>query len=216
MADEAEEVVEITSNADALVLNLGTIAKAKMQAMETAAAAAKNKGIAVVLDPVGVMASKLRLVFALKLLNEGLVTIVRGNYAECLALLEEKAEGRGVDSNGNVTDGLRVAKDAAEKYNCVFAVTGVTDYVSNGKQALVLTGAGCMTTTLCACCAAVTKDPLLAAALGIVIMGQAAELAAGFMETKDGPGMFKTRLFDGVYHVTTKWNVLHLDPERKQ
>ena len=143
--------------------NLGTIAKAKMQAMETAAAAAKNKGIAVVLDPVGVMASKLRLVFALKLLNEGLVTIVRGNYAECLALLEEKAEGRGVDSNGNVTDGLRVAKDAAEKYNCVFAVTGVTDYVSNGKQALVLTGghelltqitgAGCMTTTLCACCA---------------------------------------------------------------
>ena len=34
MADEAEEVVEITSNADALVLNLGTIAKAKMQAME--------------------------------------------------------------------------------------------------------------------------------------------------------------------------------------
>ena len=240
MADEAEEVVEITSNADALVLNLGTIAKAKMQAMETAAAAAKNKGIAVVLDPVGVMASKLRLVldpvgvmasklrlvFALKLLNEGLVTIVRGNYAECLALLEEKAEGRGVDSNGNVTDGLRVAKDAAEKYNCVFAVTGVTDYVSNGKQALVLTGghelltqitgAGCMTTTLCACCAAVTKDPLLAAALGIVIMGQAAELAAGFMETKDGPGMFKTRLFDGVYHVTTKWNVLHLDLERKQ
>ena len=212
MADEAEEVAEITSNADALVLNLGTIAKAKMQAMETAAAA--------------VMASKLRLVFALKLLNEGLVTIVRGNYAECLALLEEKAEGRGVDSNGNVTDGLRVAKDAAEKYNCVFAVTGVTDYVSNGKQALVLTGghelltqitgAGCMTTTLCACCAAVTKDPLLAAALGIVIMGQAAELAAGFMETKDGPGMFKTRLFDGVYHVTTKWNVLHLDPERKQ
>lgn len=49
---------------------------------------------------------------------------MRGNYAECLALLEEKAEGRGVDSNGNVTDGLRVAKDAAGKYNCVFAVTG--------------------------------------------------------------------------------------------
>ncbi len=34
MADEAEEVAEITSNADALVLNLGTIAKAKMQAMD--------------------------------------------------------------------------------------------------------------------------------------------------------------------------------------
>lgn len=226
MADAAEEVAEITAKADALVLNLGTLAPAKMQAMVLAARAAKTKGIHVVLDPVGVMASRLRLAFALKLLAEGLVTIVRGNYNECLALLEAKAEGKGVDAAGEVNDGLRVAKDAAEKYNCVFAVTGVTDYVSNGKQALVLTGghelltqitgAGCMTSTLCACCAAVTEDPLLAASLGIVIMGQAAELAAGFMETKDGPGMFKTRLFDGVYHVTTKWNVLHLDPERKQ
>ena len=34
MADEADEVAEITANADALVLNLGTIAKAKMQALE--------------------------------------------------------------------------------------------------------------------------------------------------------------------------------------
>ena len=25
-----------------------------------------------------------------------------------------------------------------------------------------------------------------------------------------------TEIIDGVYHVTTKWNVLHLDPERKQ
>lgn len=227
MADESEEVAEITAAADALVLNLGTISQLKMQAMEIAAAAAQIKDIPVILDPVGVMASRQRLDFALKLLGDGLITIVRGNYNECLALLEQKAEGRGVDSSGNAAaDGLRVAKAAAEKYGCVFAVTGVTDYVSNGKQALVLTGghelltritgAGCMTTTLCACCAAVTKEPLIAAALGIVIMGQAAELSAGFMEIKDGPGMFKTRLFDGVYHVTTKWNVLHLDQERKQ
>ena len=226
MADETEEVADITAGADALVLNLGTIAKLKMQAMQIAAATAKKKGIPVVLDPVGVMASALRLDFALQLLNDGLISIVRGNYNECLALLEKKAEGRGVDSAGNVADGLRVAKESAERYGCVFVVTGATDYVSNGKQTLVLTGghemltqitgAGCMTTTLCACCAAVTKDMLLAAALGVVIMGQAAELSENFMEKKDGPGMFKTRLFDGVYHVTTKWKVLHLNLERKQ
>lgn len=226
MADAAEEVAAITAKADALVLNLGTINTTKMQAMLLAAEAAQTKDIPVVLDPVGVMSSQLRLEFALKLLTAGLVTIVRGNYSECLALLERKAEGRGVDADGSVTDGLRVAKEGAERYGCVFAVTGATDYISSGKQALVLTGghqlltqitgAGCMTTTLCACCAAVTKEPLTSAALGVVIMGQAAELAAGFMETKDGPGMFKTRLFDGVYHVTSKWDVLHLDPERKQ
>ena len=64
-------------------------------------------------------------------------------------------------------------------------------------------------------CAAVTKDYMTAAALGVVIMGQAAELAAGFMEKKDGPGMFKTRLFDGIYHVTGKWNLINLKPEER-
>lgn len=225
MADEKLEAEAITSGADALVINIGTISALKMEAMRISAVTAKKKGIPVILDPVGVMASSLRLNFALELLNAGMVSIVCGNYTECLSLLENKADGKGVDSEGNATDGLRVAKEAAQKYNCIFAVTGATDYISNGKQAVVLTGghellasitgAGCMTTTLCACCAAVTKDMLLAAALGIVIMGQAAELAAGLLEKKDGPGMFKTRLFDGVYHVTTKWNILHLEPERK-
>ena len=57
MADEPEEVIEITAGADALVLNLGTLSFNKQIAMERAAQAAKAKGIPVVLDPVGVMAS---------------------------------------------------------------------------------------------------------------------------------------------------------------
>ena len=69
MADEPEEVEDITAGADALVLNLGTISFNKQIAMERAAAVAKKKGISVVLDPVGVMASKMRLSFALQLLN---------------------------------------------------------------------------------------------------------------------------------------------------
>ena len=122
-------------------------------------------------------------------------------------------------------EALRTAKDAAAKFGCVFAVTGPIDNISNGKQAVVLnnghpllqdiTGSGCMTTTLVACCAAITKDMLVAAALGVVIMGQSAELAANFLEKKDGPGMFKVRLIDAIYHVTTKWNLVNLKPEEK-
>lgn len=228
MADEPEEVMEITAGADALVLNLGTINFTKQIAMERAAEAAKAKGIPVILDPVGVMTSKLRLDFALKLLNKGYISIVRGNHSECAALLEGKAGGRGVD---NLTEGteegeaLKTAKDAAAKFGCVFAVTGAIDNISNGKQAVVLnnghpllediTGSGCMTTMLVAACAAVTKDMLVAAALGVVIMGQSAELAANLLEKKDGPGMFKVRLIDCVYHVTTKWNLVNLKPEEK-
>ena len=47
MADDPEEVEEITSNADALVLNLGTFSFNKMIAMEKAAVLAKEAGIPV-------------------------------------------------------------------------------------------------------------------------------------------------------------------------
>ena len=45
-------------------------------------------------------------------------------------------------------------------------------------------------------------------------MGQGAELAASFLEKKDGPGMFKARLFDGVYHVVNQWSALNLEPKK--
>ncbi len=228
MADEPEEAAEITAGANALILNLGTLNFNKQIAMERSVAAAKAKGIPIILDPVGVMASKFRLNFALQLLNNSCIDIVRGNCSECSALLNGTASGQGVDNiEGETEEGvaLKVAKDAAAKFNCVFAVTGAIDNISNGKQAVVLnnghpllqdiTGSGCMTTTLVGCCAAVTKDMLVAAALGVVIMGQSAELAANFLEKKDGPGMFKVRLIDCVYHVTTKWNLVNLKPEEK-
>lgn len=228
MADEPEEVEAITAGAAALVLNLGTINFTKQIAMERAAAVAKQKGIPVILDPVGVMSSPLRLNFALKLLKQGYISIVRGNHSECAALLLGTAGGQGVDNQlGGTEEGaaLKTAKDAAKKFGCVFAVTGAVDNISNGKQAVVLnnghpllediTGSGCMTSMLVAACAAVTRDMLAAAALGVVIMGQSAELAANFLEKKDGPGMFKVRLIDCVYHVTTKWNLVNLQPEEK-
>lgn len=228
MADEPEEVEEITAGANALVINLGTLNFNKQIAMERSAMVAKKKGIPVVLDPVGVMASTMRLDFALKLLNKGYIDIVRGNFSECQALLLGKTSGHGVDNleaGVEECEALKTAKDAATKFNCVFAVTGAVDNISNGKQAVVLnnghpllqdiTGSGCMTTMLVACCAAVTKDMLVAASLGVVIMGQSAELAANFLEKKDGPGMFKVRLVDCVYHVTTKWNLVNLKPEEK-
>ena len=136
---------------------------------------AKAKGIPVILDPVGVMTSNIRLDFALKLLNKGYISIVRGNHSECAALLDGKTGGRGVDNLAEGTEegeALKTAKDAAAKFGCVFAVTGAIDNISNGKQAVVLnnghpllqdiTGSGCMTTMLVAACAAVTKDMLVA------------------------------------------------------
>lgn len=229
MADEPEEMEEIVLGADALVINMGTINYNKMISMERAATVAKDKGIPVVLDPVGVMSSSLRLEFALKLLEEGFISIVRGNYSEVKAIVTEELKGKGVDAleTGADAEGeaLKLAQKGANKYGCIFAVTGAVDSISDGKRAVVLnnghpllsdiTGAGCMTSALIGTCAAVAEDMLVAAACGIVIIGQGAELAANFLDKKDGPGMFKVRLMDGVYHVTTKWNLVHLEPEQK-
>lgn len=228
MADAPEEVADITAGSDALVLNLGTVSQDRKKAMEIAAAAASENKIPVILDPVGVMSSRTRLDFALKLLKDHKITVVRGNYSECRALLQEEAQERGVDNlcTPDQADALKTVKETAQKYNCVVAMTGQVDYISDGLHALMIngghplmtriTGAGCMTTTVVAACVAVADEKLEGAMLGLIIMGQAAELAAGLLEKKDGPGLFKARLFDSVYHVIDKWNLImdNLNPER--
>lgn len=222
MVNEAAEVDELAGRSDAVVLNLGTLTEAQREAMLVTARRAKGEKIPVVLDPAGVMCSQYRLNFALDLLQDGLIDIVRGNLSECGALLTGVADGRGLDNKTDFTkeQALKIAQEGSKKFSAVFAATGAVDYISDGKQAMMLnngnplltdiTGAGCMTSTLIGCCAAVAGNNFTAAALGILIMGQSAELAANFLEKKDGPGMFKARLMDGVYHITTKFDVLNL------
>ena len=71
-----------------------------------------------------------------QLLNKGYIDIVRGNYSECNALLTGSAAGHGVDNlEGETEEGvaLKVAKDAAKKFNCVFALTGAIDNISDAS-----------------------------------------------------------------------------------
>ena len=214
MADAAEEISEITASADALVLNLGTMNKVKFASMELAAVRARKKGIPIVIDPVGVMASDMRFEAAREIIRGG-VSIVRGNYAECQTLLLETRRGKGVDSLVACQSEIgHLAEMAAQKYGCVFAVTGKEDAISDGKNTIIgsngvemltkVTGTGCMTTTLIGCAAAASKDYLLSALCGIQTMNVAAEKA--FMELKDteGPGTFKTRMLDAVYQLSAE------------
>ncbi len=226
MASAPEEAAGLTAGARALVLNLGTLDAGRRQAMELSCAKAKELGIPAVLDPVGVMAGPWRLELALKLLRSGGITCVRGNRAECAALVNEKADGKGIDALTESYEGeaLSLAKDGAKKFHCVFAVTGPQDCVSDGKRAMVLngghpflqeiTGSGCMSSTLIGCYCAVARDKFLAAVLGLVVLGQSGELAANFLEKKDGPGSFKARLIDAVYNITVNWDKVALKTER--
>ena len=102
MAEHPKEVREITESADALLLNLGNITDARMESMMISTKAAKQKGIPIVLDAVGVACSTLRRSFARELLKTVSPTVIKGNYSEISALYHEKYHSVGVDADALV------------------------------------------------------------------------------------------------------------------
>ncbi len=70
MAHSQEEVAEMVGLAGALVLNIGTLSESWVDAMVIAGRAANERGVPVVLDPVGAGATAYRTETARRLLDE--------------------------------------------------------------------------------------------------------------------------------------------------
>ncbi|MCX7920131.1 MAG: hydroxyethylthiazole kinase [bacterium] len=210
MSHAKEEVAEMVQMANCLLLNIGTLTPEWIEAMLLAGKQANRSGIPIVLDPVGAGATKLRTDSSHRLMEELTIAIVRGNLAEISILAGHKAEIRGVESISAKSEKEIVATELAEKYQCIVAITGAQDVVSNGKNIAYIdnghpmlttvTGTGCMATTVIACCAGVQKDYFRAAVSGLCIYGIAAELAA--QQTDGKPGSFHTALYDAMKQLT--------------
>jgi hydroxyethylthiazole kinase len=206
MAHAPEEVEEMVGLASALVLNIGTLSNHWIEAMLVAGRAAGERGIPVVLDPVGAGATGYRTDTARRILDEVDVTVLRGNPGEVATLLGADVEVRGVES---MTIGLEppaLAREAARALGVVASVTGPIDHVSDGELSLAIanghpllaavTGTGCTSSALTGCFLAGKPDaPLEAAAEALAAFGVAAEDAAGGAE---GPGTFHARLYDAL------------------
>jgi hydroxyethylthiazole kinase len=204
MAHAPQEVEEMASVAGALVLNIGTLSEAWIEAMLLAGGAANRAGVPVVLDPVGAGATRYRTTTAQRLLEGVDIAVVRGNAAEIATLAGQEAEIRGVESVGAAAT-ADLAQAAARELGCVAAVTGPVDHVSDGERDVAIanghellgtvTGTGCMATALTGCFLAVQPDPLQAAAEALVAFGVAAEDAALGAR---GPGSFHVALYDAL------------------
>ncbi len=202
MADDPSESAEVTRAAAALTVNLGTPSAARIQAMVNSGLAAGEKGIPVIFDPVGAGMTALRRCAAAKILAEAKPTAVRGNLSELSYLAGLPSQEHGVDSAESGIPPESVAVAAAEKLGCVCAVTGAYDVISDGKRTVVIgngtpllrsiTGAGCMTSALCAAFSAVCGE-FTGTAAGIAFMDICGELAA---ERSCGLGGFHAALFD--------------------
>jgi hydroxyethylthiazole kinase len=206
MAHAPQEVEEMVGLASALVLNIGTLSEHWIEAMLIAGRSAGERGIPVVLDPVGAGATAYRTETARRILDEVRVTVLRGNAGEMATLVGTAAEVRGVESMSIGLEPAALAREAARGLGVVASVTGPIDNVSDGERTLSVanghpllasvTGTGCTSSALTGCfLAAKPEEPVEAAAEALAALGVAAEDAAAGAE---GPGTFHARLYDAL------------------
>lgn len=205
MAHAREEVEEMVGFAGALVLNIGTLSPAWVEAMITAGRAANERGIPVVLDPVGVGATTYRTETAKRILDEVDIAVLRGNAGEVATLVGVAAEMRGVESIGAGGDPADLARAAGSSLGVVASVTGPVDHVSDGERVVAIangdpllasiTGTGCMSSAITGCFLAVADSPFDGAVEALVAFGVAGEDAA---VGANGPGSFHVNLYDAL------------------
>ncbi|MFA6470473.1 MAG: hydroxyethylthiazole kinase [Candidatus Latescibacterota bacterium] len=208
MAHAVEESADMAGIASALVLNIGTLTPQLVSSMICAGIKANERLIPVVLDAVGVGATKLRDEKALEILEKVKITILKGNSSEIARLAGKDVITRGVESSKVDADMITIAKELAAAQGLCVVVTGKEDIVSDGSSVYVISnghammgsvvGTGCMAASVIGSFAAVENDSALASAAALVCYGIAGELAA---VNSNGPGSFKSNFYDEVYNL---------------
>jgi hydroxyethylthiazole kinase len=209
MSDDEREVADMIAAADGCLLNMGTVDAAGEETMITAGEATNERGLPLVVDPVGVGATPTRTRIGTRLLEELDVTILKGNYAEVTALAGADAEVRGVESVGEYAEIADRALSCAREYDTVVVASGETDIVADPEGAYELSvghplmgrvvGTGCMLgVTLATFAGGMEFDrPLEAALSGAVAFGLAGE-RAGTDGEYDGPASYRIAFLDAV------------------
>lgn len=218
MADEIEEVEEITSICNALNINMGTLNSRTVPAMIMAGKKANELGHPVIFDPVGVGASTYRKNTAEKIIREVKISIIRGNFSEIKAL-RDGGKTKGVDANDvdvidseNIDEIVKFCKAFSKETGAVIIVTGVIDIVADENKAFAIknghymmskiSGTGCMLSALLGAFAGANPDNLLEASLvAVALMGLCGELAYEKLEANEGNLAYKNKIFDEMFHM---------------
>jgi hydroxyethylthiazole kinase len=206
MAHALAEVEDMTEIASALVINIGTLSDAWIEAMDKAAKKAKERQIPIVLDPVGAGATSYRTHTAMNLIMAYSPSIIRGNASEIIGLLESKGNTKGVDSTDDPHLALLAARVLTEQFDTVVCISGEIDYIVSAQTKISIknghammpsvTGLGCTASALCGAFAAVNPDKVAATAHAMAVMGIAGEMAA---QGAEGPGTLQLKFIDSLY-----------------
>lgn len=220
MADDEQEVQEITSICGGLNINIGTLNSRTIPSMFAAGKQANALGHPVVLDPVGVGASQLRTQTAQALLSKVKFTVIRGNSSEIKTLALGAGTTHGVDADiadtvtkDTLPGAVAFAKEFAQKNGAVVAITGAIDIVADADRAYCIynghpmmskvTGTGCQLSALMtAYVTANPNTPLQAAAAAVCAMGLCGEVAFARMSAADGNASYRTYIIDAICNLT--------------
>lgn len=144
MAQDEREVEEITSHAQALVINMGAV-RARGQA--ACSQDCKAHGRPVVLDPVAAGASTLRREMCSRLLSENLVSVIRGNASEVRALAAGAEQETGVEASAldsvtedNLQESAAWLRSFSRRTGAVVMLTGAMDVITDGTRTAVVRG----------------------------------------------------------------------------
>lgn len=217
MADDLNEVEEITTICGGLNINIGTLNERTIASMFQAGKRSNELSHPILLDPVGVGASSLRTQTAYRLIDEIQFSVIRGNISEIKTLALGSGTTKGVDADiadtvteENLDSVIEFAKQFAKVKNCVVAITGAIDIVTNSEKAYIIrnghpmmakiTGSGCMLSAMTT--AYITANPnhlLEATAASVCAMGVAGEIAVTHLAPYEGNSTYRNRLIDTIY-----------------
>ena len=204
MSANIEEMVEIPKISQALIINIGTLIGKERDAMLLAGKTANSIGIPVVLDPVGMGATRYRQETVHQLLAEVKFALIRGNAGELAAIAGEDWQAKGVDAGQGKTN-------LQKRYDCTVLISGEIDIISDGQQTATVhngtllfpkvTASGCLLSAVCAAFLAVDEgnhfSAIVEACAAYTIAG---ELAAKNLTTQ--VGQFQIRLLDELAALT--------------
>lgn len=222
MAEDAEELEEVVTIADVLVINIGKLSKDQIESMKISSKTANETNTPIILDPVGVGVTELRNKTTLDLIENYDITAIRGNISEVKAIaklvgvLDESNTAKGVDVNADdiiTEENLKANGDLicelAKKLDTVILASGPLDILSDGETTVVIdngddmmpliTGSGCMLSSIVGSCIG-GSNPFDGSLVAILAMNIAGEKARAKVDTKDeGTGSFRAYLIDYLY-----------------
>ncbi len=228
MADAKEEVEEIITICNALNINIGTLNERTIESMVLAGFKANELNKPALLDPVGIGASELRTVTALKLLEEVKFSVVRGNISEIKLLASifnkesKSSDSKGVDANDidkvrneNLLSSVELVANLARTLKTVVSVSGEIDLVSDGTKTIVIKngnkmmtkvcGTGCMLSALITAYIGANDNVLHSTASAMLVMALAGQRSYEKVEKNDlGNMSYRNFIIDEVSKIDSE------------